>query len=155
MTTVIRGSDNFDTSPSQRSMIQVRYGNGFGSTNTSVRRWSIGVRVLGTDIYSTDSATLGGSFTIVNDGVYAISYSDQFNTAGGVVISNTNTNLAGLAAYTDILAIQTSGGANQAATASWTGFLQAGTVIRARSYGAVPVAGTTNAAEQFTIVRVG
>jgi hypothetical protein len=154
MTTVLRGSDNFDTSPSQRSMIQVRFGNGFGSTNTTVRRWSIGVRALGTDIYSTDSATLGGSFTIVNDGVYAISYSDQFNTAGSVVITNTNTNLAGAAAYTDVLAIQTTGGANEAATASWTGFLPAGTVIRARVFNVV-AAGTLTAAEQFTIVRVG
>jgi hypothetical protein len=49
---------------------------GFGSTNTRIRRFNSAQVNTGTAITYADSATLGGSFTINEDGVYAISYYD-------------------------------------------------------------------------------
>lgn len=58
----------------------VSTGNGVGSTNNKVRRFTTTVESTGTTDYPaptyTDSATLGGTFTITCDGVYAITYID-------------------------------------------------------------------------------
>lgn len=51
-------------------------GNGFGSTNTNIRRYSTSV-VQGTAFTCTDSATLGGSCTITEDGLYAVNRIDR------------------------------------------------------------------------------
>jgi hypothetical protein len=132
----------------------VRGAQGFGSTNTCVRRWSTLDYWEGTDISQTDSASLGASFTINTDGIYAISYSDNFNAVGTLVITNTNNNLNTTASVLDVLVMQTTGGANLAGACNWIGYVPAGTVIRARTYAPVGGNGTLTASEHFSIVRV-
>jgi len=55
-------------------IIILKNGNGHGSTNTGVRRFSTVVTNSGSDMTLTQSATLGDSITINEDGIYWISY---------------------------------------------------------------------------------
>ncbi len=55
-------------------------GNGLGSTNTSVRRYT-NMTVVGTDITYTDSSSLGGSFTINTEGLYQCFATDNGTNA--------------------------------------------------------------------------
>ena len=55
----------------------VQVGNGFGSTNTIVRRFSTVIINVGTAITYTDDSVYGASFLINVPGVYSISYTDQ------------------------------------------------------------------------------
>lgn len=126
--------------------------NGYGSTNTRIRRFTNTSINVGTDITYADSATLGGSFTINVPGVYTISYSDSFTSGSSLGLS-----LNGAALTTNIdavndatvLALTTTGSANAAGSCSWCGYLQAGSIIRAQTNAAA--AGTPLA--QFTITR--
>jgi hypothetical protein len=59
------------------SEIVVTGGNGFGSSNTIVRRFTTVVLDVGSGITYTDDPAYGASFLINAPGVYAISYSDQ------------------------------------------------------------------------------
>jgi len=52
--------------------VVVHTGNGFGSTNTRIRRYTTVLKNVGTAITYADSATLGSSFTINENGFYAI-----------------------------------------------------------------------------------
>lgn len=62
------------------SSVRVATANGAGSTNTKIRRFSATpISTTGSDITYADSATLGASFTINADGVYAITYTDNFS----------------------------------------------------------------------------
>lgn len=58
------------------SEIWVINGNGNGSSNTRVRRWSNIQSTTGSAITYADSATLGGSFTINTTGIYSITMFD-------------------------------------------------------------------------------
>ena len=60
----------------------VTTGNGHGSTNTAIRRFTTTKSSVGTSITYADSAANGASFTINDTGVYAIAYSDACNTTG-------------------------------------------------------------------------
>ena len=63
---------------------------GVGSTNTWVRRFLSTDTSVGSAVTYTDSATLGGSFTINQNGVYAINYSDGIATGNGFPIITKN-----------------------------------------------------------------
>lgn len=138
-------------------MVKLNTGNGFGSTNTAIRRFLNVVTNLGSDITYTDSATLGGSFTINTSGNYAISYSDSTVGTGycaGLSLNSANlsTPIQNLPAAEILAGGQyiTSSGSN--ASCGWTGFLPAGSVVRAHS--ANTGANGTMAAV-FTISRTG
>ena len=73
------------------SEVRVESGNAQGSTNTSIRRYSVTVRNIGTAITYADSATLGATFTINVDGVYTASYSD-LSPAGPYIGISQNSN---------------------------------------------------------------
>ena len=68
-----------------RSEVCVTVGNGSGSTNTFVRRWTNstdgvnGAVNLGSAITYADDATLGATFTINETGLYAISYDESLS----------------------------------------------------------------------------
>ncbi len=55
----------------------VHGGNGFGSINTIVRRFSTVDLTIGTAITYNDDSSYGASFLINSPGVYSISYTDQ------------------------------------------------------------------------------
>jgi hypothetical protein len=138
------------------SEVRLNTANGNGSTNTAIRRYTNVVTNQGTDITYADSATLGASFTINTDGVYAITVSDQFNAAGSVGLSlNSNQLTSSIGAITaaNILSAATSAAANVAASCSATLALEAGDVVRPH-FTAGTVSGTIPNIAQFIITRI-
>lgn len=120
----------------ENQVVRVNTANGNGSTNTAVRRFTNIVTNTGSDITYADSATLGGTFTINTDGVYAISYSDSFGAAADFGISLNSTQLTtSINAITlaDRLVMTTTNAANTAENNSITLPLSATDVIRAHA----------------------
>lgn len=133
-----------------KSMVRVNGPNGFGSTNTGVRRFSTVVVNQGNDITYADSAANGASFTINTPGTYSISYSDAFSAAADFVISlNATTPVTSIpGTLSQILAESTTANVAQRSTASVSVYLQAGDVIR-------PATGGSGSSRAFmTVTRV-
>lgn len=134
------------------SMIRVATSNGWGSTNTRIRRFTTVVSTMGSDITYADSATLGGSFTINTTGVYAISYSDNFSVASVIGVS-LNTTQPTVNVYSiptaERLCMAIITASDLPDNCGATVVLNSGDVIRAHSSGA---AGLTPAS--FIITRV-
>jgi hypothetical protein len=136
------------------SSVRLDGANGFGSTNTLVRRFSNQSLNLGNSVIynaSGNEATAGAAFTIMEDGIYSISYFESMAVASsnmGIVknqiqLTNTSDDLArerhSATAGEEIL------------NASWTGYLSVGDIIR-------PIAteaAFNNARVSFTISKVG
>jgi hypothetical protein len=136
------------------SYVRVNTTNGYGSTNTKIRRFTNIVNNVGTDITYADSATLGGTFTINTNGVYSASYGDQFTSGNwlGLTIDASGTiGLSSLAA-SFVLAAGLSPAAHAPAMVSATFYATAGMVIRAHTDGTA--SGASTAQCQFTIARV-
>lgn len=137
-----------------QSVVRVNTTNGWGSTNTVIRRFSSVVTNVGSDITYADSATLGASFTINTTGVYAIGYTDTFDSAINYGISLNSSQLTtGILSITaaDRLCAMSTGGAGYIGHLGSTLYLTAGAVIRPHTSAATA---TNNAACQFTITRV-
>lgn len=141
-----------------QSMVRLNTALGYGSTNTVIRRFTNTVTNQGSDITYADSATLGATFTVNTNGVYAISYSDQFNTAAlsnflGLSLNSSQlTTFIYSVAVADILSVAFPSTANGPGVAQWTGYLTSGSVVRAHAQGTA--SGVNTACCQFTIVRV-
>ena len=138
------------------SMVRLNTANGYGSTNTKIRRFTNTVTNQGTDITYADSATLGASFTINTNGVYAISYTDctnSLNWNAGISLNTTTptTNIQSCAVG-EILAATFISTADVATNVGWTGYLTASSVIRAHNAGGT--VGANPNTVQFTITRV-
>ena len=137
------------------SYVRLNTANGYGSTNTKIRRFTNIVNNVGTDITYADSATLGGTFTINTAGVYSVSYSDQFTAAAtlGLSIDSTQltTNIQSVTAV-NVLSMCTTTGGNVAEVSSATFYAAAASVVRAHTDGVA--AGITSGGTQFTIARV-
>lgn len=151
------GKTTFPLPPiyTQYSMVRLNTANGYGSTNTKIRRFTNVVTNVGSDITYADSAANGASFTINTSGVYAISYNDQFTSTGHFGLSlNTTQPTVAIAAIpiAEILQAATSPAANLAGFVSNTVYLPAGSVIRAHCD--TLASGTAVALCQFTITRV-
>ena len=165
MTTVIDGTagitfpsggtqSNASPNPPQ-SMVRLNTANGYGSTNTCIRRFTNVVTNQGADITYADSATLGASFTINTNGVYAISYNDQFSGSSdmGVTLNTaTPTSRISACAVSEIVASVYTPAANLAGCAAAVVYLPAGSVIRAHAF--TSASGSTTTMCQFTITRV-
>lgn len=67
----------------------VHTGNGHGSSATKIRRFSTTEANTGTSITYADSATAGASFTINEDGLYSIAYSDSGSSEIAIGVSET------------------------------------------------------------------
>ena len=137
-----------------QNMVRLQTANGYGSTNTMIRRFTTAVVNQGSDITYADSSTLGATFTINTIGVYAISLTDNLNAAQYIGISLNSSQLttaihsvtaADRLCYANI-------GANVGDTISVTLYLSAGDVIRAHN--AATPTGSDTAGSQFTITRV-
>jgi hypothetical protein len=134
------------------SMVRLHTANGYGSTNTVIRRFTTVLKNQGSDITYSDSATLGTTFTINASGVYAISYTENFtNSYVGISLNSTQltTGIQSINA-TDALALAFTAITNGVSCAAWTGYLLAGDVIRPHCNAVA--AGSTPT--QFTIARV-
>ena len=138
------------------SMVRLNTANGYGSTNTAIRRFTNVVTNQGTDITYADSATLGSSFTINTAGVYSITYVDNFTSAQFLGVSKNTTqptiNIVSLTNLSEILTYDTAPASGQSGNAKWTGYLEAGSVIR--PHGNAIGAATGTSPQLFTIVRV-
>jgi hypothetical protein len=137
-----------------QSMVRVNTSNGYGSTNTVIRRFSTVVTSQGSDITYADSATLGASFTINTSGVYALSYTENYSGAGSFCISINSyqlTTAPNSVTAADRAATGATNVASGSQTVSSTLYLPAGAVVRA--HGDTSGAGV-NASCQFTITRV-
>jgi hypothetical protein len=136
------------------SYVRLNTANGYGSTNTVIRRFTNIVDNVGVDITYADSATLGATFTINTNGVYSVSYVDNFNAVSNIGLSINSTQLTtdiGAISVATRLAISTSGGANYSVSTSATFYAAATSIIRAHDDGAATgLAGRQN----FTIARV-
>jgi hypothetical protein len=142
--------------PSSGSVVRVNTANGYGSTNTFIRRFTTIVTNQGSDITYADSATLGATFTINTNGVYAISFSDQFNGSDfmGISLNSTQltTSIASITASTRLAVTTTATNANYPGSCGVTLYLNVGDVVRAHT-DADP-SGTIPALTTFTISRV-
>lgn len=129
---------------------------GFGSTNTAIRRFTTIETNVGSDITYADSATNGASFTINTNGIYAITHSDSYASAGlnSGISKNSNQLTTAISGITsaNVLAVGSGNATNSAVHTSWTGYLVNGDVIR--PHGSVASnTGTTNS--KFSITKVG
>lgn len=138
-----------------RSEVYVYSGNGYGSTNTMIRRFSTVGKNQGTAITYADSATVGASFTINEDGLYSISYSEQYSVGDHFGVSANSTQLT--TAINNINAADrilhaTTPQANYTGRVSDSMQLTAGTVIRPHTTG--QAAGTSMSLISFRITKV-
>lgn len=137
------------------SYVRLNTGNGYGTTNTMIRRFLNIVNQSGTDITYADSATLGGSFTINTTGIYSISYSDQFNAGSHMGLSlNSTTLTTSITTLTaaETMSVATTSAANAAGVVSFTGLLVATSVVRAHANAITQGAQFTFS--QFSMARV-
>lgn len=133
------------------SMIRLVSPNGYGSTNTQIPRFLTTVTSQGTDITYADSATLGNTFTINTNGVYAFTFHHNPSVASNIGISLNSTQLTtsiNSINVVDALVFSTIDTATNTRSVSWTGYLPAGSVIRAHT------AGYSASVATFTAVRV-
>lgn len=144
----------FDNTP-PRSQVWVTGANGYGSTNTKIRRFSTTQTNYGTGITYADSATLGGSFTINEDGGYSITYTDIFTSSAYMGISlnsnqlTTNINTISIG---NQLALQATLNANIGGGCSASFVGTAGDVVRAHSEGIA--VGAVGATPMFRITKL-
>jgi len=137
------------------SYIFLNTANGYGSTNTKIRRFTNVVNNVGSDITYADSATLGATFTINTAGIYSASYNDQFSSTSNFGLSINSTQLTTDIqnnTVSNILSVGLTPLANQPGVASATFYAAAATVIRAHAQGTAT--GSQPNLCQFTIARV-
>lgn len=138
-----------------RSMVELNTANGWGSTNTTIRRFTNVVTNQGSDITYADSATLGATFTINTGGVYAISYNDAFGSQVhfGISVNSSQltTSVSGITA-SNRKAMAFTPAANNEGYCGTTMYLAAGSVVRAHTDSAANAASL--ALTNFTISRV-
>ena len=154
----VNGVKTFGSQPvvPMQSMVRVNTANGYGSTNTMIRRFLNTVVNQGSDITHTDSATLGGRFTINTSGVYAISYTPQPNAVNNTCGISLNTSAPTTAVHNipiaERLALGQAYSSGAIFNVAWAGYLPAGSVIRAHDD-----AGNSFAAAMylFSISRIG
>ncbi len=138
------------------SEVYVDSGNGLGSSNTKIRRYSNIRKNVGTAIVYADSSTLGASFTITEPGVYSVGCEDgstndcwigiSVDTADGTIAIESLTYAQGARASNYFAS------AGASTWCGWTGRLSAGAVIRAQMGGNLPT--RTNATSNFWVVKV-
>jgi hypothetical protein len=140
------------------SSVRVDTANGYGSTGTTVRRFSNVRDNIGNDIEYVPSAVNGDSFVVKSAGIYHISYTEGIdNYRSGITLNATG---AQLSTSTLTLSDQTNNplltsiavGSNGIFNSAWSGHLQVGDIIRAQTDG---TASNGNNRTKFTISKVG
>jgi len=150
----------FGSGNTNQSMVKVNGANGYGGTNTKIRRFANitngvnGCIIQGTDITITDSAANSTLFTINVAGVYSINYVDNctsgsMNMGLSLNSSQLTTNIQGIT-VADVLGCVYTPAANAGAYVGSTQYFAAGSLVRAHTDGSA--AGTPPIT--FTIQRV-
>jgi|SRR5882724_952024 len=142
----------YPTPPSLESEVFVQGGNGFGSGDVFIRRYTNTIVNVGSDITYTDSATNGATFTINTNGLYAMTLTDwAASTADGFGVSVDATPSAAIPTDGGQLC-SISSGPSLVSGCSATAYLNANDAVRAH-WGAGNVANTV-AQARFIIVKV-
>lgn len=136
--------------------ITVDTGNGHGSTNTKIRRFTNTRKNIGSCIVYADSATLGGSFTINTGctGNYTISYSDRLTSSTevfGITVNDSAPTTNFPLTYAQGQRALTTSVSTVPGAVSWTGYLAAGDIVRAHTNGS---ANSGDSQCMFTIKKV-
>lgn len=142
-------------SSASESQVIVNTGNGWGSTNTKIRRFANIESEIGDAITYADSATDGGSFTINARGVYHVSLTDSDSDTSYIGLSLNSTQLTSNINninVNDKLGSDNVGGTNQSGSTSVTRVFDKGDVIRA--HGQNNAAGT-NTDVKMSVVKIG
>jgi len=137
------------------SMVRVSGGNGYGSTNTMIRRFDTVIETVGSDITYADSATLGATFTVNVSGTYSIHYSDgaDLNNNQYFGISKNSSQLStSFTSITDADQLAVGWYPSTVGATSTTVYLNAGDVIRAHGDGSK--ADANGGLCRFTITRL-
>jgi hypothetical protein len=138
-----------------RSEVYVQTANGYGATNTKIRRFTTVQTNIGTAITYADSSNNGASFTINETGLFGISYSDQFNTGGALGISKNSSQLTtGITSITasDRMGVISTSGSGFGQCLSFQINLAAGDVIRAHTN--ADASGANTVYEWFRITKI-
>jgi hypothetical protein len=138
--------------------IVVNTGNGSGSTNTVIRRFSTTQLSVGTAITYADSAAAGASFTITEDGIYAMTYQDLSvggSSTLGISINSSQltTSIVSITAA-NRLAMTRDPGASLPGVLTCVERLVPGDVIRPHGDGAASLNSTANYVK-FSIRKIG
>ncbi len=136
---------------------RVGTGNGHGSTNTKIRKYTTVIESGGTDITYTSDATNGDKWVINTTGIYAMAAMD--GASGGAVSIGISRNSNQLTTDIDNTGLTQAHRLNYASTAaagfgtcvSWVGACAANDVIRAHDQGTC----NFTALAYFSIARVG
>jgi len=146
----------YNSRNAENSMIRLHTGNGHGSVNNKIRRFSTTVADLGNAITYADSATDGASFTINEDGVYMVSYSDTAAASSyrGISLNSSEltTNIVTITTTADRLAVGTTPDASTPTVVAWSGKLNKGDILRPHTDGVAESAASRVA---FTISKIG
>lgn len=139
-----------------RSEVFLQNGNGHGSTNNKIRRFTNTTLNYGTAITYADSAANGASLTINEDGVYGYTYADsRSGGAADVGVSNNSNQLTtaiGSISGANHVNHNTTGNSGFETCASGTLWLRAGDVIRPHTDGSPD---STNAPDShFRLLRL-
>lgn len=129
-------------------------GNGHGSTNTKIRRFTTTVSSISASITLTQSSTNGDSFTINDFGFYIVSYVDRVSAGSNYLGLSKNsteltTNIQSITNADRLLNVVTAGVETLCSVGVW---LAPGDVIRAHTDGGVD--GSSNLQVSFRIARV-
>jgi len=134
--------------------VWVDSGNGHGSTNNKIRRFTNTRTNVGTAITYADSSSLGATFTINEDGLYSISYTDFMGSATcqfGISRNSTQltTSISGITATDQMIRSQTT--TNCVGAVSVVLRLSASDVIRAHTDGTPD---GTSTGVRFRIIKI-
>lgn len=138
--------------------ITVTTGNGYGSTNDKIRRYTTTQSSTGTAITYADSAADGASFTINQAGMYEVYIVDARNAGIGILGISLNSNqlttsIQNITAINRVAITETAGAGGQRNSVTRVLRLAAGDVIRPHTDGAMD--SSAPAASMFSIRRVG
>lgn len=137
--------------------VVVHSGNGHGSTNTQIRRYTTTLVNTGTAITYADSAANGATFTINEPGMYAMTMTDMMSSSAttfGISLNSTQltTQIGSISAANRLVFV--SGATSSIQSATITKRLQIGDVIRPHT-GANLSNGTQPYESMFRICKVG
>lgn len=115
-------------------MIRLNTPSGHGSTDTKIRKFTAVVTTTGASISYSNTTTVGTLLTINTAGGYAFIYSEEGNSGAPLFAlslnsANRTTDPQSLPAA-ELLVLGNVGTGNDRKAISWTGYLQAGDIIR-------------------------
>lgn len=150
------GVDLFGISKPHPSFVMVGNSTLFANVNLFARRFDIEYFIIGTAVKHINSVDYGSMFKIMEDGLYSINYSDQFNTSAGMGIVLNGKEQASIFSLTDtrvILGAVVTSAANKPSCVSVTAPLNAGDIIQC--IGDNVPSGTVLDGCRFTICKIG